>query len=138
MSRWQIQFVTISPRDLNGVWEVGVSEAYIKCLRNQGHETPLVRILLVGQSLEHPISIFEGWSRPEKEDCYVYVGNPESDYRSATIQTPAPPNSLFLVFILPDGTIDHWTWRSRAPGSTIIPEDVKGKLIWQRAQPPPN
>jgi hypothetical protein len=42
----------------------------------------------------------------------------------------APRDKLFLVFILPDGTIDHWNWRLRAAGSDTIPEDLKGKILW--------
>jgi hypothetical protein len=132
MARWLIPFETISPRNPSEKWGVGVQESHYKRLCRQGHETPRARLLLVQMVLADPLSIFEGWSRPDKEDCYVYVGNPQTDYRSLTIQTSAPPNSLFLVFILADGTIDLWNWRACAPGSDSIPEDVKGKLIWQR------
>jgi hypothetical protein len=138
MGRWQLTFTTISTRTSSGVWEVGVHEAHIKWLRNRGHGAPLARLVLVREVLADPLSVFEGWSRPDKEDCFVYVGDPKYDYHSPSIQTPAPPNFLFLVFILPDGTIDFWTWRARAPGSNNIPEDVKGRLIWTRTQQPQN
>lgn len=134
MGRWQLSFTTISARASETVWEVGVHESYIKHLRHHGHESPLARLVLVQEVLAAPLSIFEGWSRPDKENCYVYVGDPKVDFHSLTIQKPAPPNCLFLVFILPDGTIDLWTWRARAPGSTNIPEEVKGRLIWQRTR----
>ena len=137
MGRWQVTFTTISARHSESVWEVGVQESQIKHLRNHGHQAPLARLVLVQEVLADPLSIFEGWSRPDKEDCYVYVGDPKTDFHSLTIQKPAPPNCLFLVFILPDGTIDLWTWRARAPGSSNIPEDVKGKLIWDRTRQQP-
>jgi hypothetical protein len=137
MGRWQVTFTTISPRPSEGDWEVGVHESHIKHHQHHGHQAPLARLVLVQDVLSNPLSVFEGWSRPEKEDCYVYVGDPKTDFHSLTIQKPAPPNYLFLVFILPDGTIDLWNWRARAPGTTNIPEDVRGKLIWDRTRQPP-
>ena len=107
MARWTLPFTTISPRHLQATWEVGVHESKIRVLRNSGHETAYARLMLVQKVLADPLTIFEGWSRPDKEDCYVYAGDPGTDFRSYSLEMPAPPNCLFLVFILENGTIDH-------------------------------
>lgn len=135
MSRWQVDFTTLSPFDgFKRTWAVGVLEKYVQCLRHKGHAAPLARLLLVEKTLDQPVAIIEGWSRPDKDDCYVFIGSPSLDYRSLTIETDAPPNSLFLVFILPDGTIDHWNWRHKAPGSAVLPEDMKGQMVWEKTR----
>jgi hypothetical protein len=133
MRRWYLPFKTIDPHEPGKKkWNVGVEEAHFNRLRHQGHEAPLARLKLVEEVLEGGItSIYQGWLRPGKEDCYVYVGSPDLDYKSLTITTPAPPNMAFLVFILPDGTIKDWTWRPLVDGENR-PEGM-GDLIW-----PPN
>jgi hypothetical protein len=130
MGRWFISFLTRNPDDLDGQWEVGIDERLYKLYQNQGREVNLARIVLVDEVLSDPIALIQGWSRPDKEDCFVYVGRPREDYRSFTIQTAAPPGKLFLVFILPSGSIDLWTWRNSSADDPDMPEDVKGTLIW--------
>lgn len=57
--------------------------------------------------------MIQGWSRPEyNEEYLVYVGSPKYDKRKlgdvedGDIENPAPKGKLFLVFVLPDGTIE--------------------------------
>lgn len=134
MARWLISFEAIDPNDLHGRWKVGISEKHYTKLRHSGHEKALARTLLVGEVLsEGTKRIYRGWSRPDKEDSYVYVGAPKRDRKSLSIETPAPPGMVFLVFVLPDGTVDEWTWRRIAAGD-YEPEGVSGELIWQANQ----
>jgi hypothetical protein len=131
MSRWLITFDAIDPRDPNSRWTTGVSPAHYDRIRRSGHECQAARLLLVQEVLDPPktLHVFRGWSRPDRDDCFVYSGLPARDFRSLTIETPAPPRMTFLVFVLPDGTIDHWTWRPSASGNGI-PDGVDGELIW--------
>ena len=131
-SRWLLEYQAIDPKNPNGgTWTVSIAERRYRVAQNHGHEKEIARILLVQEVLEGGTSLlYEGWSRPEKdENCYVYAGLPKSDYKSLSIQTPAPKKMYFLVFVLNDGTIDHWTWRRVADGANI-PNDITGRLLW--------
>jgi hypothetical protein len=131
MLRWICEFDARSPRDPDhATWKVGIQERYFRVLQRQGHLAALARIICVGQTFESTLAIIQGWGRPDKEDCHVYVGRPPADFRSATIQLPPPRDQLFVVFVLPDGTIDHWNWRPRQTAQEFVPEDMKGDLIW--------
>jgi hypothetical protein len=136
-SRWLLYFEAIDPKNLNGkTWKVGVHQRHYKFLQNRGHEKSLARLLLVREVLQGGTTLlYEGWGRPGKEEkCYVYVGHPKTDYKSLSIETCAPPEMVFLVFVLSDGTIDDWTWRRIAENEdgTEVPSDIKGKLIWSQ------
>ena len=85
----------------------------------------LPRLVLVKEVLVNPLSVFEGWSRPDTENCYVYAGDPKRDHHSLTIDVPAPPNQLFLVFILPDGTIDLWIGEYVPPGAQLFQKTLR-------------
>jgi len=39
---------------------------------------------------------------------------------------------IFLVFVLPDGTIDDWNWRKVDANHPDLPEGVNGRLVWQQ------
>ena len=135
-TRWFASFKALDPRTIgnDGLWEVGISERRFKALQHAGHEAPLARLQLVQEVLQGGTDeLWEGWSRPGKEeDCYVYVGSPDRDYRSLTIELPAPPGMAFLVFVLKDGTIDEWTWRplSEDTKKGKHPDGIKGQLLW--------
>ncbi len=133
MSRWFIAFSARKPDDPEGSkWEIGIQERRFRRLQEQGHTVPLGRILLVRDTLENTVSIIGGWSRPDKDDCFAYVGRPSRDFRGATIETPAPPGMLFVVFVLPDGEIEHWTWRRQSEGDPDVPEGMGEKVIWRQ------
>ena len=132
MGRWYIPFSAIDPEHTERQWTVGIEEAHYTVLKHHGHEKQIARLMLVKETLDDPIRIHKGWCRQDKEDSYVYVGKPTHDYRSLTIETPAPPGQLFLVFILPGGTIDEWTWRPVAEKTPETPQGVEGEVIWQR------
>jgi hypothetical protein len=90
----------------------------------------MARLLLVAEVLLTPDAIVSGWGRPDRDDCFVYVGRPSRDYRRISIETTPPPNQLFLVFVLPDGTIDDWNWRIADAADPSKPEGMKGHVIW--------
>ncbi len=134
MSRWKYQFTTRHPRDRESKWQVGVSEELCRNFVKNGHDKSHARLMLVREVLEECLlAIYSGWSRPDKEDCFVYVGNPKSDWHklSPQICVPAPPGMVFLVFVLGDGTVDNWTWRKHADGCPWAPNDITGELIWE-------
>ena len=133
MPRWLLPFnEAIDPNDLRGTWKTGIPEWLYKEVQIHGHEAKHARIAVIDEVLTRngTIRLYRGWSRPGKDDCFVYVGQPEQDHRSLTIHTPAPKGMVFLVFVLTDGTIDDWGWRPAKPGQTE-PEGVSGELIWQ-------
>jgi hypothetical protein len=134
-TRWLLTFDARSPEDPEKkTWQVGVSEWLYQKHRSHGHDKYIARLILVEQVLQGgAIHLFEGWSREGKdEDCFVYVGNPGRDFKNLQIETPAPKNMLFLVFVLADGTIDDWNWRPRSQkrGKEHLPADIDGRLIW--------
>jgi hypothetical protein len=102
----------------------------LELLQEKGHIVKQARILLIDEVLRETWAIFQGWSRPGTDDCLVYVGNPGQDYRGPRIETPSPPGMVFLVFVLPDGTIDDWNWRKVTASDPDMPEGVIGRKIW--------
>ncbi|MHC4398390.1 MAG: hypothetical protein ACYTG0_01780 [Planctomycetota bacterium] len=131
MARWLLTFRAIDPNALDKRWDTGVPERLYRQIQHHGHEKALARLVLVQEVLERDThSLYGGWSRPDKEDCFVYVGCPNRDFKSLTIETPPPPGMGFLVFVLPDGTIDEWTWRQFDEEGGNRPSGVTGELIW--------
>ena len=134
MTRWYFTLEAMDPNDTSRQWEVGIHRKLYESRQMHGHERSLARIILVHEVLSGNVTyIYSGWSRPDKDDCHVYVGFPDRDHKSSTIDTPAPKGMAFLVFVLPDGTIDEWTWRPIDEQSGK-PQGVKGELIWSRNQ----
>jgi hypothetical protein len=134
MGRWYIPFSAMDPEDVSRTWSVGISESQYKHLQNTGHEKELARILLVKETVENPIMLVKGWCRPNQEASYVYVGRPDHDYRSLTIETPPPRDQFFLVFVLLGGRVDFWTWRFQTDDSDMPQGLESGELIWQKNQ----
>ena len=134
-SRWILTFTAIDPANPDDVWQVGIPEWLYRQHQRRGNEKALGRVFLVGDVLQGGTAgLRKGWSRPGKDDCYAYNGFPKYDYKSLTIQTPAPKGMTFCVFVLSDGTIDEWAWR---PVSEIQqehegerPDGITGELIW--------
>ncbi|MBW3598484.1 MAG: hypothetical protein KY475_14585 [Planctomycetes bacterium] len=131
MARWKYPFVTRSPDDPdNSTWEVGIEHRDYESLQKGKDQARFARIILVKAVLDDPTLIIRGWTRPDKGDCFAYAGEPKMDYRSLSIEVPPPPGQLFLVFILPSGTIDLWTWRMKDTQNPLLPQDVKGTIVW--------
>jgi hypothetical protein len=137
-TRWIVDFQTIDPKqkpvDPGEFWTVGIPEWLYRKHQHSGNEKALGRLFLVGELLQEKVEqIWEGWSRPGKEDCFAYFGQLARDFKSPQIETPAPPGMIFGVFVLPDGSIDDWTWREQTEEKegVIRPSGiVKGELIW--------
>lgn len=130
-TRWKIEFDARSPSNPDHeTWKVGISPALLDTLQKKGHAVKQARILLVSDVLADTREIFQGWSRPDTDDCFVFAGNPGKDYRSPTIEIPPPPNMIFLVFVLGDGTIDDWNWRPLGTEDPSRPEGIEGRRIW--------
>jgi hypothetical protein len=132
MSRWKYAYSVQSPDDPGKTRDVGISEKDLKFLYEHGHKEKLARARLVDEVFQDPVrilTIIRGWGR-DKDECVIYVTSPGHDYRSDSIETPSQPNRLFLIFVMPDGTIDDWNWRDI--GNDGRPEGVGGKIIWQQ------
>ncbi len=134
MARWLLSFQAIDPYKPDSVWKVGIPEWLYRLHQNKGNEKAIARILLVEEVLAGgTVRLYKGWSRPGREDCFVYEGRPRRDYKSLTISTPAPPQMAFLIFVLSDGTVDEWTWRPlRREGGETEVDGIRGKLIWSK------
>lgn len=131
MSRWYIKCKAKDPADLlSGIWQVGVTQRKFDMLRTYGHEVKLARLALVEQVLLQPHLLIRGWSRPDKDDCFAYVGLPDKDFKSLTIETGPPPSCFFIAFVLADGTIDDWTWRPCDESDPKRPSGFNGEVIW--------
>ena len=131
MARWLIPFRAIDPKNVDGHWSVGVTAQHYRYIQHHGHEKQAARLLLVKEVLEGgTVNLYKGWCRPERENCFVYEGHPTRDYKSLTIDTPAKAGMVFLVFVLPDGEIDEWTWRFLTDDGGNRPDGITGELIW--------
>jgi hypothetical protein len=138
-TQWLLTFDAISQENPgNKTWQVGVPEWLYRKHQTNGHEKALARLLLVETVLQGgTVHLFEGWWRKGKDEgCYVYAGSPGRDFKSLKIETPAPRNMLFLIFVLFGGTIDDWAWRPRSEekGKEHLPSDIKGRLVWSLNQ----
>ncbi len=130
-TRWRIEFDARLPSNPDQqIWKVGIAPRLLETLQKQGHAVKQARILLVRDVLGDTREIFQGWSRPDTDDCFVYAGNPVHDYYKPNIEVPPPPNMIFLVFVLRDGTIDDWNWRPIDPEDPTIPKGITGRKIW--------
>jgi hypothetical protein len=130
MSKWMYSYLAQSPDGPQRTWPVGLPERDLKLLISKGHTEKLSRARLIEEVFQDPsmlVSIIKGWGR-NKAECFIYVTLPSNDYRSDSIQTPAQPGRMFLIFVLPDGTIDDWSWRGRGDGER--PDGVLGEIIW--------
>src|ERR1700735_115570 len=97
--RWLLQFDAVDPKNIEQTWETGITEVLFRKIQRSGHEARLARIELIEDVLgrEGIRKIYSGWSRPDKDDCFVFVGRPDHDHRSLTIHVPPPPKMAFLV-----------------------------------------
>jgi hypothetical protein len=133
MVRWRYTFSARMPQNPAETWQVGVDQGKVDLIRAKGHEQKYCRLTLVEATLADTRLIVRGWCRPGKDDCFIYVGRPSRDFRSASIEVPPPPRMVFLVFVLADGTIDDWAWRPQSGEDADLPEGIKGEdVIWRQ------
>ena len=131
-TRWRIEFETRKPSNPDQeTWTVGIAPSLLEVLQKSGHTVKQARILLIKRRFSKTFGRFiKVRSRPAMDGCFVYVGSPAHDYRGPTITSPAPPRMVFLVFVLPDGTIDDWNWRRTRDDDPTIPAGIDGRRIW--------
>lgn len=127
-TKWMFELTAFHPD--NEGWKVGIQPWLVKKLQRRGPKAKFFRMLLVKEVCETPLCIHKGWDRDGYEEATVYIGKPSKDLHSDTIELPAPPNMLFFVFVLPDGTIDDWQWRICNEGESCGDGIAVGKRIW--------
>jgi hypothetical protein len=132
MNSWAHSFDAQSPHDPNMTLRVGVAKRKLKAMQAAGHMAKLARYLLVQGAMTKPTMIVKGWSRLDRDGCFVYVAKPSIDYRGNDIEVPPPPGMHFLVFVLPDGKIDDWAWRPASKETEGMPDGVTGEVIWPK------
>jgi hypothetical protein len=142
MPHWKWSFDAIDPNDTGKLWTVGIPHFIYEYAQHHGDEKRLARLVLINDVLcpedekgaegKGTDRIYRGWSRHDKENCFVYEGSPVRDFYSFSIGMVncPPPNAVFLVFVLPDGAIDDWNWRHLGPDGN--PEGMSGEVIWTR------
>ena len=130
--QWKVAWAARNPNAPPPTWKVGIKESKLSLYREKGHETKLARVLLIPEAVANPAKIIKGWDRPDRDGCYVYVAKPTKNYQSQTIEIPPFPGQFFLVFVLPDGTIDDWTWRPENPSDPSMPDEIKGEVLWPK------
>ncbi len=132
MPRWTVALTTRSPHNPFGdSWSVGIDQGLLAMIVKNGHEQKLARLKCLQEVLSRPDAIFRGWDRPDRASCFVYAGHPAHDYKTTSIELPPIPKMIFLVFILPDGTIDDWGWRPLDPERAGLPEGITGEIVWK-------
>ena len=67
-------------------------------LRMMNLDARYARIMLIPEVVRRPRIVLRGWRREGFEQGLIYVGRPERDYRSPTIETPPPKGMVFCVF----------------------------------------
>ncbi len=117
-----------SPED--STWEVWVPPAAVETVQKYGHESKFFGLLAVNWVLRNPLAIFKGWNRDRTEECFVYVGWPPTKRRNANVELPSDKTQLFLVYVLPGGSVEDWEWRKRSQTDNGKPEGVDGE-IWR-------
>jgi len=128
MAKFRYEFSTQDPTGgVGDTWKVGIPEWLFCEVRKYEHQAKFGRIRCILEMIESPSAIYKGWCRQGTEECWVYEGDVSTDYRSLQIETPQPPGTRFVVFILPDGSIDDWTWREQDDHGK--PLDV-GQRVW--------
>jgi|GEM_PF-4713508 hypothetical protein len=133
-AQWKVSWDAMSQDGPPATWRVGIKESKLAFYRNRGHVTKLARVLLIPDVVASPLVIVKGWDRPEKNGCFVYVGKPNKDLRGgdASIEAGPPPGQFFLVFTLPDGTIDEWNWRPASQSDPLMPDGINGEILWPK------
>jgi hypothetical protein len=129
MPDWSIAFDAQHPEDPTRTWKIGIRKGFLEGLHARGHESRIATARLIQGCVLPPEVLIGGWGRG-KGDCLVYVGCPGHDFRTLSIECSPPPGRAFLVFVLPDGTIDDWGWREVEKQGVAVPRDMKGTIIW--------
>lgn len=139
MPRLRYRLKALDPLDNPGVQTrvIGLEDGQMKALNDGQHDVKLSRIQLAAEVAQDPVAVFQDWKRPEHEDGLCYVGRPSHDFRGVEIETPPPPNMVFLVYTKPSGKITDWRWEKADPNNPDFPEDYQtrfGRLVWPKTQ----
>ena len=115
MARWHCEFDARFPHPPHDLWKVGIQERLVKHLQGRGDKARLARIIphyTGGRDISKNAQNL-WWLVATSDDCYVYVGKPDRNFRSGQIQTPARPIVL-LGFRLTGGNDRLLVWRQPA------------------------
>ena len=112
------------------VWKTGIHYKKYDLISRNSHDAKHARLKLVRTAMAFPLRILKGWNRIGHDGEYVYVSKPEVDYRSWTVEVPAPKGMYFLVFVEVDGTIDDWAWRAEDVNDPDLPKDTGKEVVF--------
>jgi hypothetical protein len=136
-------FLALDPYEPSGLKSrpIGLERSQIDALlREDGtinDKVRLGRLVLAQEVTTDPIVVFKDWKRPGQEDGVCYCGRPKRDYRGPSVETPAPPNMVFCVFVKASGKMTAWRWEVQDPDAPDFPEDWKnrfGEILWPQAR----
>ena len=114
-------------------WTVRIEQAHIDGLTRHGVRARFFRLLLVEGMLADPMVVFQGWEREGHDNDLCYVGRPERDFRSGSIEVPPPPGMVFVVFVTASGKVSEWRWEKSDEENPEFPEDYKARfrrIVW--------
>lgn len=143
MARLVHTFSALDPSDPTGVQtrDIGLEQTQVDVLLHEegtvNDKVRLARLLLAKEVAQAPEVIFEDLKRPNHEDGLCYCGRPSHDFRGPRIETPAPPNMVFCVFVVSSGKISAWRWEPCDELEPDYPEDWKnrfGRIVWPPGQ----
>jgi len=135
-AKWTME--ALNPYGSNDPLEVWLPQAHVDGLTRKGLETRFARLLLVPEVLKNPEVVFQGLEREGQEEGLCYVGRPSRDFHSTTIEVPAPPGKVFLVFVERGGKVFEWRWEPSEDDEPAYPENYRerfGRVLWPTNQP---
>ncbi len=115
-----------------------VSQKYLEHLYKYGPQWKFYNLHILTEILRDPVVIFEGLKRDDFEGGYCYSGLVSKRMQSPSIELPAPPGMVAVVFVHPThagNIVLDWDWRPEHPDRPGWPdawEDDFGGHKWSK------
>ncbi len=115
-----------------------IAKKRIEDLQRYAPESKFLELPNVKETLESPIVIFDGLKRDDFLNSYGFCKVPLTQKRSETIETPFPPNFVFLVYVSRDDRgLVVFDWEKRKvdpdyPGRPLGWASDFERIAWER------